>query len=75
MIKFNYSKRQYEVLCEECMLNEEEQLIFKLRCMSKSNMEILAELEEKGFPIAQATLSRKIKVIDNKIHKMIKEGH
>lgn len=74
MIKFEYTKSQYELLCEECMLNEEEQLIFKLRCLSKSNAQISAELENRGFPMAPATLSRKIKNIDNKIHKVIREG-
>lgn len=74
MIKFDYTKSQYELLCEECMLNEEEQLIFKLRCLSKSNVQILTELENRGCPLAPATLSRKIKNIDNKIHKVIKEG-
>lgn len=74
MIKFDYTKSQYELLCEECMLNEEEQLIFKLRCLSKSNVQISVELENRGFPMAPATLSRKIKNIDNKIHKVIKEG-
>lgn len=74
MIKFDYTKSQYELLCEECMLNEEERLIFKLRCMNNSNTQILMLLAEKNFSMSSATLSRKLKVINNKIHKVIKEG-
>ncbi len=73
MIKFEYNKKEYEALCNECMLNEEEKLILKLRCLSNSNTKILMILTEKGFPISSATLSRKIKMIDKKIHKVIKE--
>lgn len=73
MIKFEYNKKEYETLCDECMMNEEEQLIFKLRCLGNSNTQILMILEENGFPISQATLSRKIKVIDKKVHKVIEK--
>ena len=30
MKKFEYSKTEYERICEECMLNDEERIILKL---------------------------------------------
>lgn len=73
MKKFDYSKTEYEIICEECMFDEEEQIILKMRCMGKSAQEILTVLDEKGKPMSTATLSRKIVKIDNKIRKLIRE--
>jgi hypothetical protein len=71
MKKFEYSKTEYERICEECMLNDEERIILKLRCQSKSAVQILAILEEMNIPISNTTLSRKILKIDNKIKKWV----
>lgn len=72
MRKFEYSKTEYERICEECMLNDEERTILKLRCQGKSAIQIVFALEEMNIPISTATLSRKIVKIANKIKKMIK---
>ena len=69
MKRFDFSKSEYEKICEECMLNEEERAILKLRCQGKSSVEILHSLEEIGIPMSSATLSRKINKIDNKIKR------
>ena len=74
MKKFEYSKTEYERICEECMLNDEERAILKLRCQGKSAVQILSALNEMGMPISNTTLSRKILKIDNKIKKMIIDG-
>ena len=74
MKKFEYSKTEYERICEECMLNDEERVILKLRCQSKTAIEILTILEDMNIPMSTATLSRKITKIDNKIKKMIRDG-
>lgn len=74
MKKFEYSKSEYERICEECMLSEDERIILKLRCQNKSAVQILVALSEMGFPISNTTLSRKILKIDNKIKKMIRDG-
>ena len=74
MKKFEYSKTEYERICEECMLNDEERAILKLRCQSNSAVQILNALNEMGMPISNTTLSRKILKIDNKIKKMIRDG-
>lgn len=71
MKKFEYSKTEYERICEECMLNDEERTILKLRCHGKSRQEILNALEDKNIPMSTATLGRKIAKINNKIKKMI----
>ena len=74
MIKFEYSRTEYEKICDECMLNDEERAILKLRCQGKSAVQILNALNEMGMPISNTTLSRKILRIDNKIKKMLRDG-
>ncbi len=74
MKKFEYSKTEYEKICEECMLNDDEKAILKLRCKGKTAQEILNILEEMNIPMSTATLSRKINKIDDKIRKMIRES-
>lgn len=71
MKRFEYSKTEYEKICEECMLNDEECIILKLRCQGKSRQEILISLEEMNIPMSNATLGRKITKINNKINKAV----
>lgn len=71
MKKFEYSKTEYEKICEECMFNDEERAILRLRCQSKSRQEILNILEDMEIPMSLATLGRKINKIDNKINNKI----
>lgn len=71
MKRFEYSKTEYEKICEECMLNDEECTILKLRCQGKSRQEILISLEEMNIPMSNATLGRKITKINNKINKAV----
>ena len=74
MKRFEYSRTEYEKICEECMLDDDEKIILKLRCQNKSRIEILNTLENMNIPISDSTLGRKIVKIDNKIKKMIKDG-
>lgn len=69
MKKFEFSKSEYEKICEECMLNEEEKIILKLRCQGKSRQEMLTYFEDLNKPMSNATLGRKITKIDNKIQR------
>ncbi len=69
MKKFDFSKTEYEKICEECMLNEEEKTILKLRCQGKSRQEILNFFEDHNNPMSESTLGRKIAKIDNKIKR------
>ena len=71
MKKFEYSKTEYERICEECLLNDEERFILKLRCQGKTSQEILNALEDMNAPISLSTLGRQIKKIDNKIKRWI----
>lgn len=71
MKKFEYSKTEYERICEECLLNDEERIILKLRCQGKTSQEILNALEDMNAPISLSTLGRQIKKIDNKIKRWI----
>lgn len=74
MKKFEYSRTEYEKICEECMLDDDEKIILKLRCQNKSRIEILTILENMNIPMSDSTLGRKILKIDNKIRKMIRDG-
>ena len=74
MIKFDYSLTKYEWLCKECMFDETEKNIFRLRCLGKSAQEILNYLEKIDSPMSTSTLSRKILKIDNKIKKIIRDS-
>ena len=74
MKKFEYSKTEYEKICEECMLNDEERTILRLRCHGKSRQEILNLLDDMENPMSLSTLGRKINKIDNKIKKIILKG-
>ena len=69
MKKFEYSKSEYETVCEECMLNEEERIVLKLRCQGKSRQEMLNFFEDLNKPMSNATLGRIIIKIDNKIKR------
>lgn len=73
MKRFEYSKTEYEKICEECMLNDEECTILKLRCQGKSRQEMLILLEDMNIPMSNATLGRKITKIDNKINKAVQK--
>ena len=72
MKKFEYSKTEYEKICEECMLDDEECTILRLRCQGKSRQEILFLLDDIGKSMSLSTLGRIIKKIDNKINNKIK---
>ena len=69
MKKFDYSKSEYDRICEECMLNEEEKTVLKLRCQGKSRQEMLFFFEDMNKPMSNATLGRIITRIDNKIKR------
>ena len=71
MKRFEYSKTEYDKICEECMLNEEEKIILKLRCQGKTRQEMLNFFEDSNIPMSNATLGRKIIKIDNKIKRWI----
>ena len=71
MNKFEYSKTEYQRICEECMLSDEESAVLKLRCQGKSRIEMLHALEDLNMPMSLSTLNRKINKINSKIKKMV----
>lgn len=71
MNKFEYSKTEYQRICEECMLSDEESAVLKLRCQGKSRIEMLHALEDLKMPMSLSTLNRKINKINSKIKKMV----
>lgn len=66
MYRMEYSKTEYEKICEECMLSYRQSKILYYRCKGYDNIAISEKLN-----IGTATLSREIKKINDKIARMV----
>ncbi len=65
-MKFDFTKEEYEYIKDKAMLNEELSKILELKIKGYSNVQIAMELN-----LTDATLSRRIKKLKNKIMKVI----
>lgn len=65
-MRFDFTKKEYEYLKNELMLNEELSKILELKIKGCSTVEISLELN-----ISTATVSRRLKTIKKKIKKAI----
>lgn len=65
-MRFDFTKKEYEYLKNELMLNDELAKIFELKIKGCSTVEISLELN-----ISTATVSRRLKTIKKKIKKVI----
>jgi len=65
-VKFDFTLKEYEYFCRECMFSEIQEEILRRRIKGESNIKISMEL-----CISTATLSREIKKIKKKILKVI----
>lgn len=65
-VKFDFTLKEYEYFCKECMFSEEQEQILKLRIKGKSIVAISMELHT-----STATVSREIRKIKKKILKVI----
>lgn len=66
MLKFDFTKDEYEYLKEKMMLNEELSKIFEMRIKGDSITKIALDL-----CISESTVSRRIKTLKKKIMKAI----
>lgn len=67
MIKFDFTKEEYEILKEKMMLNDELSKIFEMRIKGYSIIEMCFELN-----MSEATVNRRINKIRKKLEKVIK---
>lgn len=65
-VKFDFTLKEYEYFCKECMFSEIQEDILRRRIKGESNIKISMELN-----ISTATLSREIRKIKKKILKVI----
>lgn len=65
-VKLDFTLREYEYFCKECMFTEIQEKILKLRIKGKSLVQISMETN-----ISTATVSREIAKIKKKILKVI----
>ena len=65
-IKFDFTLKEYEYFCRECMFSEEQEEILKRRIKGESLIKISMELS-----ISTATLGREIRKIKKKILRVI----
>lgn len=66
MMRFDFSYDEYQRLLERCPFSDEEIKIFELKRRGKTNIAICCEL-----CISEATLSRRLHKMTNKIMKEI----
>lgn len=65
-VKFDFTLKEYEYFCEQCLFTELQEKILKLKIKRKSNIEITMELN-----ISESTLTREVRKIKFKIFKVI----
>lgn len=63
---FNFTKKEYEYLCEECMLNEEYQKLLEMEIKDYSRVKMADELH-----ISIDTLDKMIQKLKKKIKKIL----
>lgn len=68
---YEFTKDDYNYLVDKCMLNDELALIFKYKIHGDSNTEIMMKLREHNIYLSEATLSRRLKKLKNKIKKAL----
>ena len=63
---FEFTKTEYEKICDECMLNDEYKKLFEMKIKGFSRVKMAMELN-----ISEATLDVMIKKLKKKIMKII----
>ena len=66
MAKFDFTKSEYEYIVEECMFNEELKTILEMLIKNYSRTQIAMKLN-----MSERTLDKRIRVIKNKIKKIL----
>lgn len=63
---FEFTKTEYEKICEECMLNDEYKKLFEMKIKGYTRTKMAMELN-----ISESTLDVMIKKLKKKIKKII----
>lgn len=63
---FEFTRTEYEQICQECMLNEEYKKLFEMKIKGYSRPKMAMELN-----VSEPTLDVMIKKLKNKIKKII----
>ena len=63
---FEFTRTEYEEICNECMLNEEYRRLFEMKIMGYTRTKMALELN-----VSEATLDVMIKKLKNKIKKIL----
>ena len=63
---FEFTKKEYEYICEECMLNEEYKKLLQMKIMGYSRTKMAMELS-----ISESTLDAMIQKLKKKIKKIL----
>ena len=63
---FEFTKTEYEYLCNECMLNEEYKKLFRMKIMGYTRVKMADELG-----VSVDTLDKMIKKLKKKITKVL----
>lgn len=63
---FEFTRTEYEKICQECMLNEEYKKLFEMKIMGYSRTKMAMELN-----ISESALDIMIKKLKKKIKKII----
>lgn len=63
---FEFTKEEFETICEKAMLNEELKQIFEMKIKDYSNTKIAIELH-----LSERTLARRIKELKKKILRVL----
>ena len=66
MVKFDFTKTEYEYIIEECMFNDELKTILEMLIKNYSRTQIAMKLN-----MSERTLDKRIRVIKNKIKKIL----
>jgi len=64
--KFDFTRTEYQYIVEECMFNDELKEIFELLIKNYSRTQIAMKLN-----MSERTLDKRIRVIKNKIKKIL----
>lgn len=63
---FEFTKKEYEQICEECMLNEEYRKLFEMKIKGYTRTKMAMELN-----VSESTLDVMIKKLKKKIRKIL----
>ena len=65
-VKFDFTRKEYDYFCEQCMFSELQEQILEMKIKEKSNVQISMSLH-----ISEPTVTREVRKIKKKILKVL----